>query len=77
LVLLTQHNAGKETLDTVTTVLELAVTCWCFLQFFNKLKWYVALKKLIYTYLIFLVEMIVIGAILITLFIVFFIPGKL
>jgi len=77
LAVLTQHNAGKETVDTITTIMELIVTCWCFMQFFGNLKRHKALKKLVYTYLIFFTEMIIVGAILIVIFIIYFIPGKM
>ena len=76
LVVLTQHTSGADTVDTATNVLELAVTCWCFIQFFSNLKWFTALKKLISTYLIFFVEMIVVGVILITIFVTFIYHGK-
>jgi len=76
LVVLTQHSSGSDTVSTVTTVLELAVTCWCFLQFFNTLKWTTALKKLIHMYLIFLLEIIVIVAILVTLIVLFVYQSK-
>jgi len=76
LVVLTQHTSGADTVDTVTNVLELAVTGWCFIQFFSNIKWYTALKKLISTYLIFFVEMIVVGIILIAIFVTFIYHGK-
>ena len=76
LVILTQHSSGSDTVSTLTTVLELGVTCWCFLQFFNTLKWTTALKKLIKMYLIFLLEMIGIGAILVTLIVLFVYQNK-
>jgi len=76
LVVLTQHSSGNDVMSTVTTVLELAVTCWCFLQFFNNLKWTTALKKLINMYLIFLLEIIGIGAILVTLIVLFIYNSK-
>lgn len=77
LVLLTQHGSGADTVSTLTTVLELAVTCWCFIQFFSNIKWTTALKKLIYTYLIFSLEMIIAGAILVTLFVLFIYRSKI
>jgi len=77
LALLTQHSSGSDIVSTVTTVLEVAVTCWCFLQFFSNLKWSVALKKLIRMYLIFLLEIIVIGAILVTLIVLFVYRAKI
>jgi len=73
---LTQHSSGSDSVSTATTVLELAVTCWCFLQFFNTLKWTTALKKLIHMYLIFLFEIIVIGAILVSLIVLFIYQSK-
>jgi len=76
LVILTQHSSGSDTVSTLTTVLELGVTCWCFLQFFNTLKWTTALKKLIKMYLIFLLEMIGIGATLVTLIVLFVYQNK-
>jgi len=76
LVVLTQHSSVNDVMSTVTTVLELAVTCWCFLQFFNNLKWTTALKKLINMYLIFLLEIIGIGAILVTLIVLFIYNSK-
>lgn len=76
LVVLTQHTSGADTVDTATNVLELAVTGWCFIQFFSNIKWFTALKKLISTYLIFFVEMIVVGIILIAIFVTFIYHGK-
>jgi len=77
LVVLTQHSSGSDTVSTLTTILEVGVTCWCFLQFFNNLKWSIALKKLIKMYLIFLLEIIVIGAILVTLIVLFVYRDKI
>jgi hypothetical protein len=76
LVVLTQHTSGNDIVSNVTIILEIAVTCWCFIQFFNNLKWLAALKKLIHMYLIFILEIIVIGAILVTLIVLFVYPGK-
>jgi len=72
LVVLMQHRSGSNIVDTLTTVIEVAVTCWCFIQFFSNLKWSIALKKLIYSYLIFFLEMIVVGIVLIVIFLFYF-----
>ena len=60
LVVLTQHKSGNDFVSTLTSVLELAVTCWCFIQFFSTLKWSTSLKKMIYTFLIFILEVFVV-----------------
>ncbi|MDP4239755.1 MAG: hypothetical protein Q8904_09850, partial [Bacteroidota bacterium] len=77
LVVLTEHSNENDTVSILTTVLEVGVTCWCFLQFFSNLKWSVALKKLIRMYLIFLLEIIVIGAVLVTLIVLFVYRDKI
>jgi hypothetical protein len=77
LTLLTQHKTGSDLVDKITTVLEVAVTLWCFIQFFNNLKWHQSLKKLAVMYLIFFGEMIVIGTIAVAIIITFIYPIKL
>lgn len=77
LVVLTQHSAGNNIAGMLTSVFEVAVTCWCFMQFFGNIKWSTALKKLMYTYLIFFAEMIVVGAILVAIILFFIYLGKI
>jgi len=77
LTTLTKHGSGNDVVDTITTILEVAVTAWCFIQFFNNLKWHQSLKKLAVMYLIFFGEMLVIGAIAVVIIIIFIYPIKI
>lgn len=77
LIMLTQHSAGNNIADVFITILEVIVTCWCFMQFFSNIKWSTALKKLMYTYLIFFSEMIVVGAVLVVIILFFIYLGKI
>lgn len=62
---LMQNRTGHDFIDTLTSVLSVAITIWTFLQLFDTLHWWQNFKKLALTYLIFLAQMITVGALII------------
>lgn len=62
---LTQNRTGHDFIDTLNNVLSVAITVWTFLQLFAGLHWWVNLKKLVLMYLIFLAQMVAVGAVII------------